>query len=74
MRSVTPRKWPKSSLGNLERLNLNLTEITDAGLQSLESLPKLKYVEVFGTNTSKGGIAGLKKALPDIEVRVTRNF
>lgn len=56
------------------RLKLNLTIITDAGLLVLSSLPQLKDLEVFGTKTRANGIGKLKRALPQLEVTVTKNF
>lgn len=59
---------------NLERLKLNLTSITDAGLLVLSSLPQLKELEIFGAKTTANGIGKLKRALPQLDVRVTKNF
>lgn len=38
---------------NLRRLNLNFTDITEAGLKHLKSLKHLKEVSMFGTKASK---------------------
>jgi len=50
----------------LERLDLGRTEITNAGLEHLDSLPKLQVLGLRGTLVSAPGIAKLKERLPSI--------
>ena len=44
------------------------TAVTDAGLQKLDGLKKLKKVYVTGTKVTQTGINGLKKAVAGVEV------
>ena len=55
-------------LANLEYLNLYGTAITDAGLTELAGLKNLKTVYLWQTNVTEQGIAGLKTAMPKLEV------
>jgi Leucine-rich repeat (LRR) protein len=55
-------------LENLEYLNLYGTEVTDAGLKHLEGLKKLKKIYLWQTKVTDAGVAGLKAALPEIQI------
>ena len=45
-------------------LHLNLTRITDAGLEEVAKLQKLTKLSLSGTKVTEAGVAELKKALP----------
>ena len=55
-------------LENLEYLNLYGTEVTDAGLKHLEGLKKLKKLYLWQTKVSDAGVAGLKAAIPELQI------
>lgn len=55
-------------LENLEYLNLYGTAVTDAGLKSLEGLKKLKRLYLWETKVTDAGVAGLKSALPELQI------
>jgi hypothetical protein len=52
----------------LEELWLECTDISDDGLNTLRSVRSLRFVSVAYTAVTPAGIAGLKAALPSIEV------
>ena len=61
------------TLPKLKELLLNNTAITDAGLVNLESAKTLRVVNVFNCKSvTPKGIAQLRKALPECEVRTTK--
>lgn len=61
------------ALSKLKELLLNGTAITDQGLAHLHAMKSLRLVSVFNCkNVTPKGIAELKKALPDCEVRTTQ--
>jgi uncharacterized membrane protein len=51
-------KWI-SKLPNLRRLNLNYSDITDAGLQQLSGMQQLEMISVAGTSVSMQGLGNL---------------
>jgi hypothetical protein len=53
----------------LRKLYLTKTEITDAGLEHLQSLRNLDTLYISETQVSSDGIDGLRKALPNCDVR-----
>ena len=55
-------------LKGLGRLELRGTAVTDAGLTELKHLKELNWLDVARTKVTKEAIAGLKAALPDLEV------
>jgi len=55
-------------LANLNYLNLYGTAVTDAGLEQLKGLTNLKQLYLWQTKTTEAGVAGLKKALPHVNV------
>jgi hypothetical protein len=61
-------------LPNLEQLKLNLTEISDNGLLSLEALSRLNYLELYGTRVTLRGLAKFNEDRPGVEVVITQNF
>lgn len=59
------------ALKRLERLELDSCDITDTGLRVLAMLPKLRFLSLSRTYVTRDGIANLKDARPEIEVRQT---
>jgi hypothetical protein len=57
-------------LGHLLRLDLAGTQVTDAGLDHLASLPQLRQLNVSGTAVTPDAVARLRESLPNL--RVTR--
>ena len=55
-------------LSNLTTLNLSGAKLTDAGLERLRGLKKLKTLRLVRTQISKEGILEFRSALPDCEV------
>jgi hypothetical protein len=56
-------------LENLTTLNLSNTAVTDAGLDALVGLKKLKNVNVsFCPKVTSAGVAKLQKALPSVKI------
>ena len=60
------RTWP--ALANLEYLNLYGTKVSDAGLDPLKNLKKLKKLYLWQTQVTEAGVQKLKESLPDLEV------
>ena len=58
-----------AGLSRLRKLYLTKTDITDAGLEHLQSLRNLDTLYIGETQVSSEGIDGLRKALPNCEVR-----
>ena len=55
-------------LKNLEFLHIGSTQVTDAGLEHLQGLKKLKHLIVtFLPGVSRDGVTKLKAALPQLE-------
>jgi hypothetical protein len=59
-------------LHRLENLWLTETGITDAGTIHLEALKTLKEIDFTGTNVTKEGVSGLRRALPDCNIKLSR--
>jgi hypothetical protein len=55
-------------MANLERLFLNGTKITDAGLPCLYGLAKLQAVYLGDTRVTVEGVKKLQEALPNCEI------
>ena len=55
----------KTDLVKVTILNMDNTQITDAGLKELAKLQKLESLSVIGTKVTKAGVTELKKALPN---------
>lgn len=55
-------------LKGLEELDLNFTEISDAGLKTLTAHPRLKFISLSGTKVSKDAISLVKRARPSLKV------
>ena len=53
-----------SGMATLEYLSLEYTAVSDAGLASLRRLPRLKWLDVRGTNVTAAGVEKLRRALP----------
>jgi hypothetical protein len=47
---------------------MDATQITDAGLVHLKSLPKLSALALRGTRVTKAGMHDLKQALPSLTI------
>jgi hypothetical protein len=60
-----------AKLTNLEVLRLNDTKVTDAGLVRLTHLNRLRRLSL-GPNVTRGGVARLRKALPNCRIEVFR--
>jgi Leucine-rich repeat (LRR) protein len=58
-----------SELGNLKRLCLSGTKVSDETLLRAEKMSNLKELEVYGTAISKEGVARLRKHRPDLKIR-----
>jgi hypothetical protein len=56
-------------LVHLERLFLDGTDVTDAGLEHLKGLAELRILELYATQVTDAGAADLRKALPHCEIR-----
>ncbi len=54
-------------LGGLQVLNLAGTQVSDAGLRGLKGLTNLKTL-ILSTQVTESAIAGLRKALPGVQV------
>jgi hypothetical protein len=66
---ITDAGLPKlRPLVNLEFLHLGRTPATNAGIENLLGLKKLKRLEVTNTKVTDEGADKLRKALPDCEV------
>ena len=53
---------------DLERLGLINTTVTDAGLEHVKGLPKLKYLTLWGTKVTDSGVKKLQQALPNCKI------
>jgi hypothetical protein len=51
-------------LRGLQELDLRQTEVTDAGLEYLKVLTKLRYLNLKGTQVSDEAVEKLQQALP----------
>lgn len=61
------------ALKSLSELNLQLTDVSDAGLGSLSHLSQLKSLDLQLTAVSETGLVELRKALPEIDIKVGAN-
>jgi hypothetical protein len=57
-----------SGLAQLERLYLGNTQVTDAGLDHLKPLVKLKQLDLYGDNVTDFGVKRLEKAIPGLTI------
>jgi uncharacterized protein (TIGR03067 family) len=55
-------------IDNIGQIDLERTAITDAGLTHLRNMTHLGLLIVSATNVTEAGVAGLKKALPHLQV------
>mgnify|MGYP002021178816 CR=1 FL=1 len=55
-------------LTKLEKLFLDSTKITDAGLVHLKGLTNLKGLDLYKTKVTDAGVQELQKALPTCEI------
>jgi len=53
---------------SLEILDLRGTKATDACIESIRSMPRLKRLHVGGTAITPVGIEAIRKALPGCEI------
>ncbi|MGZ0174092.1 MAG: hypothetical protein ACKVHE_31670 [Planctomycetales bacterium] len=55
-------------LRNIEKLNLDRTEVTDEGLRHLTSFTCLRTLGLKETHVTRAGVDRLKQVLPDCEI------
>jgi internalin A len=53
-----------AALKDLTELNLNRTQVTDAGVKELVDLKQLTELDLSGPRDTRAGVAELRKALP----------
>ena len=53
---------------NLEYLDLNNTQVTDAGLEHLKGLEKLNWLLLKNTKVTDAGVNDLKHSLPNVDI------
>ena len=58
-----------SNMKKLEYLNLQQTEVTDAGLAALKPLSKLKQLNLSVTFVTEKGVTALRADLPECEIQ-----
>ena len=54
--------------GNLQRLNLAHTQITDSGLRHLRALSNLRELDLTETKMRPGAVRQLQAALPNCQI------
>ena len=52
----------------LQRLNLNGTQLTDAGLEHLKGLTRLQRLALRNTKVTDAGVTRLQQALPNCKI------
>ena len=52
----------------LQRLELSVSKITDAGLVHLKGLTKLNYLRIYGTKVTDAGVRKLQAPLPKCKI------
>jgi Leucine-rich repeat (LRR) protein len=57
-----------SKLPGLQRLRLDHTQVTDAGLRHLKGLTRLELLDLDSTQVSDAGVVELQRALPDLKI------
>ena len=55
-------------LTKLSVLDLERTQITDAGLAHLNGLTKLRAIDLTGTQVTQSGVQELQKVLPNAQI------
>jgi hypothetical protein len=55
-------------LSGLQWLNLDGTQVTDAGLEHLKGLTSLESLLLRGTQVTDAGVAELQHALPGLKI------
>ena len=63
-------KLNEAGLEKVFRLDLDRTQITDAGLKELAKLLSLEELYLVNTQITDAGLAELKKALPNCRIRI----
>ena len=63
-------KLNEAGLEKVFRLDLDRTQITDAGLKELAKLLSLQELYLVNTQITDAGLAELKKALPNCRIRI----
>jgi predicted PilT family ATPase len=58
-----------SAMTELEELALSGKGLTDAGLEELARLPKLRELRLFETAVTTNGVARLKARLPELQIQ-----
>jgi Leucine-rich repeat (LRR) protein len=57
-----------TGLTNLSVLDLQDTQVTDAGLEHLKGLPNLSVLSLQGTQVTDAGVNELKGSLPGLTI------
>ena len=57
-------------MSNLEILDLDATDVTDAGLVHLAVAQELKVVNLAGTNVTPQGVKALQAAMPGLDINL----
>jgi hypothetical protein len=57
-----------NGLAKLSILELDGTQITDAGLKHLNGLTKLRAIDLIGTQVTQSGVRELQKMLPNAQI------
>jgi hypothetical protein len=57
-----------TELTTLQKLDLESTRVSDAGLEYLKGLPKLQSLDLFQTNVTNAGVKNIRKALPKVMI------
>jgi hypothetical protein len=66
---VTDAGLKALALLNLKSLDLDNTQVTDAGLKALVPLKTLTFLSLLGTKVTNDGVKELQKALPKCKIR-----
>ena len=53
---------------DLEKLNLNFTKVSDAGLKDIATLTKLELLGLSFTQVTKDGVKKLQESLPKCKI------
>jgi Leucine-rich repeat (LRR) protein len=61
-------------LTKLTELQIEKNPLTDTDLENLKSLKILKRLNVCDTKVTKAGVEAFRKALPNCEIKVPRQY
>jgi hypothetical protein len=63
-------RWlPPVYLDEIEYVDFNDTQVTDAGLAHLQGLTGLQWISLDGTRVTDAGLARLRNALPNCKIK-----